>query len=60
MSYWHEDLARYAHTKYSYPITYNKGEFNITKILNFFFKWSLNHENEVKDIGHVTDGNFVT
>ena len=32
----------------------------ITKNLNFFFKWSLNHENEVKDIGHVTDGNFVT
>ena len=52
----HEDLAGYAHTKYSYRITYSKREFNIAKNLNFFFKWSLNHENEVKDIGHVTDG----
>ena len=32
----------------------------LKKNLNFFFRWSLNHENEVKDIGHVTDGNFVT
>jgi hypothetical protein len=46
----YEDIARYAHTIYNYPITYNKREFNITKKLNFFFKWSLNHENEVKDI----------
>ena len=46
----HEDLARYAHTKYSYPFTYNKREFNITKNLSFFFlvvnepwKWGQGH-----------------
>ena len=51
----HEELARYAHTKYSYPITLNKREINITKKSPLFCKLSLNHENEVKDNRCVTE-----
>ena len=46
MSDWHGALTKYAHTQYRYPITHNKRE--ILNNVTFFFKYSLNNENEVQ------------